>query len=47
MDVPMAALTAAGFGINAVDPGATVQADVLVGEDGRARAFRLISISRR
>ena len=43
MEVPVAALTAAGFQVHGQEPGATVTADVLVGQDGRARAFRLIS----
>jgi hypothetical protein len=45
MDVPVAALIAAGLPMNMVDPGARARADVLVGQDGRARAVRLISIS--
>jgi hypothetical protein len=43
MDVPVAALTAAGFEVHGHEPGSTIPADVLVGQDGRARAFRLIS----
>jgi hypothetical protein len=43
MDVPVAALIAAGFEVHGPEPGGTVRADVLVGQDGRARAFRLIS----
>ena len=42
MDLPVAALIAAGFDVRAVDPGATVQADVLTGQDGRAHAIRLL-----
>jgi len=45
MDVPVAALIAAGLPMSMVDPGASARADVLVGQDGRARAVRLISIS--
>lgn len=44
MEIPVSALLAAGFQIPATDPGATVQADVLVSQDGRARAIRPISI---
>jgi hypothetical protein len=47
MTMPVAALVAAGFPLNASDPGAEASADVLVGEDGRLRAVRLISISER
>jgi hypothetical protein len=45
MDVPVAALIAAGFPMRTTDPGARAEADVVVGQDGRARAVRLISIS--
>lgn len=45
MDLPVAALIGAGLPLQVADPGAHAQADVLVGEDGRARAVRLISIS--
>jgi hypothetical protein len=45
MEIPVTALIAAGFQVPAMDPGATVQADVLVSQDGRARAIRPISIS--
>jgi len=44
MSIPVAALIAAGFHIMA-DPAATVEADVLVSQDGRARAIRPLSIS--
>jgi hypothetical protein len=44
MDIPVSALIAAGFQMSATDPGATMQADVLVSQDGRARAIRPISI---
>lgn len=44
MEIPVSALIAAGFQMSATDPGATVQADVLVSQDGRARAIRPISI---
>jgi hypothetical protein len=43
MDVPVAALVAAGFQVHGTEPGSTVSADVLVGQDGRAHAVRLIS----
>jgi hypothetical protein len=45
MEIPVTALLAAGFRMAAADPAATVQADVLVSQDGRARAIRPISIS--
>ncbi|HKD08364.1 MAG TPA: hypothetical protein VKB79_20855 [Bryobacteraceae bacterium] len=47
MELPVAALIAQGFSIATSDAGAAARADVLVGEDGRARAVRLISISER
>jgi hypothetical protein len=43
MDVPVAALMAAGFEVHLPDTAGTVKADVLVGQDGRAHAIRLIS----
>jgi hypothetical protein len=43
MDLPVSALTNAGFTLPAADPTGTVTADVLVGEDGRAHAVRLVS----
>jgi hypothetical protein len=43
MDLPVSALIAAGVPVEAEDTGASVQADVLVGQDGRARAVRLVS----
>jgi len=46
MEVPVAALIAAGLPMRTTDPGARAQADVIVGQDGRARAVRLISVSR-
>ena len=45
MDVPVAALIAAGLPMRVHDMGASASADVLVGEDGRARAVRLISLA--
>ena len=43
MQVPVAALIAAGFEVATADPGAVVDADVLVSQDGRARAIRFNS----
>lgn len=43
VDVPVASLMAAGYRIPWADPAAVVQADVLVGEDGRTHAVRLLS----
>jgi hypothetical protein len=45
MKLPVAALIAAGFQMQTADLGAEAEADVIVGQDGRARAVRLISIS--
>ena len=45
MSLPVPALTAAGFSIAVPDTGAQAEADVLVGEDGRPRAIRILSIS--
>jgi hypothetical protein len=45
MEVPAAALVAAGFQVRVPDTGAAVKADVLVGQDGRPLAIRLISTS--
>jgi len=42
MDLPVAALIAAGFRVQTVDAAGTVKADVLVGQDGRLHAIRLI-----
>ncbi len=42
MDVPVTALIAAGFEVHVADMTATVRADVLFGQDGRAHAIRLI-----
>ena len=46
MDVPVAALIAAGFESHG-EPDGAVRADVLVGQDGRAHAIRLHSDSTR
>jgi hypothetical protein len=43
MDVPVAALVAAGFEVHGPEPGSTVAAEVLVGQDGSPRAVRLIA----
>jgi hypothetical protein len=45
MELPVAALIAAGLPMRTADPRARAEADVVVGQDGRARAVRLISIS--
>jgi hypothetical protein len=45
MDLPASALIAAGLPVHVSDPGARAGADVVAGEDGRARAVRLISVS--
>src|SRR5689334_7700640 len=45
MQMPVAALIAAGLPMRTRDPGASAEADVVVGQDGRARAVRLISVS--
>jgi hypothetical protein len=41
--MPVAALIAAGFCVFAQDAGAAVPADLLVGQDGRPLAIRLVS----
>jgi hypothetical protein len=45
MNVPLTALIAAGFEVHAAEVGAVVSADVLVGQDGRALAIRLVPSS--
>jgi hypothetical protein len=45
MRLPVSALIAAGFRMQTADLGAEAEADVIVGQDGRPRAVRLISIS--
>ena len=42
MDIQVATLIAAGYSV-AAEPGEIVPADVLVGEDGRAHAVRMLS----
>jgi hypothetical protein len=46
MEVPVAALIAAGLEVHGPEPGSTLTADVLVGQDGQPRAIRLISYRR-
>ncbi len=43
MEVPVSALIAFGYRVDAADPTAVVSADVLVGEDGRAHAVHILS----
>jgi len=43
MEIPIAALIAVGYKVDASDPAAVVKADVLVGEDGRAHAVHILS----
>jgi len=45
MNLPVSELIAAGFRMQTADVGAQAEADVIVGQDGRPRAVRLISIS--
>ncbi len=45
MELPVAALMAVGLAASIPDPGASAQADVVVGEDGRIRAIRLVSFN--
>jgi hypothetical protein len=45
VDLPVTALIAAGVPVGVTDPSARAETDVLVGQDGRARAVRLVSIS--
>jgi len=47
VDMPVAELIAAGLPISTSDQGALARADVLVGDDGRARAVRVVSIFER
>jgi hypothetical protein len=44
VELPVAALMATGLRIQTADASAKAQADLIVGEDGMARAIRLISI---
>ncbi len=44
MDLPVSALIAAGFDVlHAPDTGASLRADVLFGQDGRAHAIRIVT----
>src|SRR5689334_22280666 len=43
--IPVSALIAVGYHVAAADPSAVVDADILVSQDGRARAIRTASIS--
>jgi hypothetical protein len=43
MEIPVAALIAVGYKVDPADPTATVSADVLVGEDGRAHGVHVLS----
>jgi hypothetical protein len=43
MDVPVAELTAEGLDVRVPNTGATVLADVVLGQDGRPHAIRLVS----
>jgi hypothetical protein len=43
INVPVASLIGAGYRVSVADPGGIVVADVLVGDDGRAHAVRLVS----
>jgi hypothetical protein len=45
MDVPIAALMAAGLEVRAMGAGGAVRADVLIGQDGRPLAIRLVKNS--
>jgi hypothetical protein len=45
MTLSPAAIAAVGFPLPAAETGNALQADVLVGEDGRARAFRIVADS--
>jgi hypothetical protein len=47
MTLPVSELIAAGFRMQTADLGAQAEADVMVGQDGRPRAVRLVSVSSR
>jgi len=40
-EVPISLLVAAGFDAPAIDPGGTITAELMVGQDGHPYAFRL------
>jgi hypothetical protein len=44
VEMPVTALVAVGLAAAVADPAASAQADVVVGEDGRIRAIRLVSL---
>ena len=44
MRIPVAALMSVGFHVQTSDPSAVVDADVLVSQDGRARAIRALNL---
>jgi hypothetical protein len=44
MEIPVSWLISVGFNVQQLDPGAIVEADVLVSQDGRARAIRVLSV---
>jgi hypothetical protein len=44
MEIPVSWLISVGFNVGQLDPGAIVEADVLVSQDGRARAIRVLSV---
>jgi hypothetical protein len=44
VEMPVAALVAVGLATTVPDPGASAQADAVVGEDGRIHAIRLVSL---
>ena len=45
MEIPVNRLRAIGYRVQVSDPGAVIEADVLVSQDGRARAIRPLSVS--
>ena len=45
VEMPVSAFAAAGIQIATADTGAKAQADVVIGQDGMARAVRVISVS--
>jgi hypothetical protein len=45
VEMPVSAFAAAGIQIVTSDAGAKARADLVVGEDGMARAFRILSVS--
>ena len=45
MRIPVAALLAAGYHLQVADPSMAIDADVLISQDGRARAIRPLTVS--